>query len=394
MMRLVFILLAVLLAAAMVTNLFLEEPGYVLLAYGTLSVETSLALFLTAAVVLFFLIYVLLRMLTRLWRVPRGLKGLRRRRQVEAARRGLNQGLIEMAEGRWERAEKLLVRSARRSANPLIHWLTAARAAQMQGAYTRRDNYLNRASHCEIGSDVAVELTQAELQIAHGQHEQALATLNHLTELVPKHRYLLKLRARLHDQLRDGAALFELLPELRRQQLLPEADITEMENRAALDLLERAARDRDLQAARRVWENLHRDARHRPLLVQAYARTLVQLEDAEEAEILLRNALKVTWDERLVRLYGTLPLEDPAKALNTAEGWVKQHGRDAAVLLTLGRLSRRAKLWGKARAYLEASTGIRPEPETFRELAELLEQMGENERAQACYRDGLRLAVE
>jgi HemY protein len=394
MMRLVFILLAVLLAAALVTNLFLEEPGYVLLAYGTLSMETSLALFITAAVVLFFLIYILLRMLTRLWRVPRGLKGLRRRRQAEAARRGLNQGLIEMAEGRWERAEKLLVRSAKRSANPLIHWLTAARAAQMQGAYTRRDTYLNRASQCEIGSDVAVELTQAELQIAHGQHEQALATLNHLTELVPKHRYLLKLRARLYDQLRDGAALFEFLPELRRQQLLPEADIVEMENRAALDLLERAARDRDLQAARRVWENLHRDARHRPLLVQAYARTLVQLEDAEEAELLLRNALRVTWDERLVRLYGTLPLKDPAKALNTAEGWVKHHGRDATVLLTLGRLSRRAKLWGKARAYLEASTGIRPEPETFRELAELLEQMGENERAQACYRDGLRLAVE
>ncbi|WP_018233178.1 heme biosynthesis HemY N-terminal domain-containing protein [Thioalkalivibrio thiocyanodenitrificans] len=394
MMRLVFILLAALLAAALVTSLFLEEPGYVLLAYGTLSVETSLALFITAAVVLFFLVYVLLRMLTRLWRVPRGLKGLRRRRQAEAARRGLNQGLIEMAEGRWERAEKLLVRSARRSANPLIHWLTAARAAQMQGAYTRRDNYLNRASHCEIGSDVAVELTQAELQIAHGQHEQALATLNHLTELVPKHRYLLKLRARLYDQLRDGAALFELLPELRRQQLLPEADITEMENRAALDLLERAVRDRDLEGARRVWENLHREARHRPLLIQAYARTLVQMEDTEEAETLLRNALKATWDERLVRLYGTLPLEDPAKALNTAEGWVKHHGRDATVLLTLGRLSRRAKLWGKARAYLEASTGVRPDPETYRELAELLEQMGENERAQACYRDGLRLAVE
>jgi HemY protein len=95
-----------------------------------------------------------------------------------------------------------------------------------------------------------------------------------------------------------------------------------------------------------------------------------------------------------VRLYGTLPLDDPAPALNAAEGWVKHHGRDATVLLTLGRLARRARLWGKARAYLEASAGIRPDAETYRDLAELLEQMGENERAQACYRDGLRLAVE
>lgn len=394
MMRLVFILLGVLLATALVTNVFLQEPGYVLLGYGTLSVETSLALFIGAAVTLFVVLYLAFRLLNRIWRLPRGLKGLRRRRQAEAARRGLNQGLIEMAEGRWERAEKLLVRSARRSANPLIHWLSAARAAQMQGAYTRRDQYLNRASQCESGSDVAVELTQAELQIAHGQHEQALATLTHLAELAPKHRYLLKLRARLHHQLKDSQALFDLLPELRRKQVLPEADITEMENHAALDLLERAARDRDPDAARRVWEHLYRDARHRPTLVQAYARALVSLGDEQEAEVLLRNTLKVTWDERLVRLYGTLPLEDSVRALNTAEAWVKAHGRDAALLLTLGRLSRRAKLWGKARAYLEASSSIRPDPETFRELAELLEQMGENERAQACYRDGLRLAVE
>ncbi|OOG25048.1 heme biosynthesis protein HemY [Thioalkalivibrio denitrificans] len=394
MMRLLFILLGVLLAAAVVTHVFIREPGYVLLAHGTTSVETSLALFLTALVLVFFLLYGLVRLVIRLWTLPGGMRDRLHRRQREAARRGLNQGLIEMSEGRWERAEKLLVRSARRSPNPLIHWLTAARAAQMQGAYTRRDGYLNKASRCEAGSDVAVELTQAELQIAHGQHEQALATLNHLSELVPRHRYLLKLRARLHHQLKDSAALFSLIHELRRQNVLPEVDITEMENQSALDLLERAARDGDLTEARRVWENLHRDARRRPELVLAYARALVELEDVEGAETLLRTTLKSTWDERLVRQYGTLPLEDPVKALNTAEHWAKQHGRDPVLLLTLGRLSRRAKLWGKARAYLEASSGTRPDPETYRELAELLEQMGENERAQACYRDGLRLAVE
>jgi HemY protein len=392
MMRLLFILLGALLATALVTHFFLQEPGYVLLAYGSLSIETSLALFLLALVLAFFALYVLLRVLTRVWGLPRGVRNLRQRRHAEIARRGLNQGLIEMAEGRWERAEKLLVRSAKHSANPLIHWLSAARAAQMQGAYTRRDHYLNRASQCEAGSDVAVELTQAELQIAHGQHEQALATLNHLSELVPKHRYLLKLRARLHHQLKDSAALFALLPELRRSHVLPESDLMEMENSAALDLLERAAKSGDLQATRQVWDDLARDARHRPVLVSAYARALVQLKEVEQAETLLRNTLKVTWDERLVRLYGTLPVENPARALETAEHWSKQHGGDASLLLTQGRLARRAQLWGKARAYLESSNGIRPRPETCRELAELLEQMGDNERAQAYYRDGLRLA--
>jgi HemY protein len=391
MLRLLFILLAALLATAGVTHFFLTEPGYALLAYGNLSVETSLAVFLVAVVLLFFGLYILLRLLTRLWGLPGGVRDLRRRHQSEAARRGLNQGLIEMAEGRWERAEKLLVRSARRSQTPLIHWLSAARAAQMQGAYTRRDHYLGRASQCESGSDVAVELTQAELQIAHGQHEQALATLNHLNELVPRHRYLLKLRARLHERLNDCAALFELLPELRRARVLPEQDLADMENRATRELLAKAV---DADAVRRLWERLPRDARHRPRLVEAHARALIRLKEIGQAEHLLRTSLKSGWDEGLVQIYGTLPVDDPARALEIAEGWSKQHGRDAALLLTLGRLARRAKLWGKARAYLEASTGIRPRPETYRELAELLEEMGENERAQACYRDGLRLAAE
>jgi len=50
-------------------------------------------------------------------------------------------------------------------------------------------------------------------------------------------------------------------------------------------------------------------------------------------------------------------------------------------------------LWGKARSYLDASIGITPRVDSYRELAELLELLGEDEAAMACYRDGLRLAT-
>jgi HemY protein len=96
----------------------------------------------------------------------------------------------------------------------------------------------------------------------------------------------------------------------------------------------------------------------------------------------------------MAHAYGRLPFEKTAAALKQGELWLKEHGRSPMLLLTLGRLCRRARLWGKARIYFESSLGVRPLPETYGELAGLLEQMGDTEAAQQCYRKGLKLAVE
>mgnify|MGYP000727120986 CR=1 FL=1 len=46
-------------------------------------------------------------------------------------------------------------------------------------------------------------MTQAELQLADQQLEQALATLKHLRSVAPKHTYVLRLLRRLYEQLGD-----------------------------------------------------------------------------------------------------------------------------------------------------------------------------------------------
>ena len=60
----------------------------------------------------------------------------------------------------------------------------------------------------------------------------------------------------------------------------------------------------------------------------------------------------------------------------------------------MARICRRTKLWGKARIYFESSLSLEPLPETFYELADLLEQLGDLDSAQECFRKGLKLAVE
>jgi HemY protein len=75
--------------------------------------------------------------------------------------------------------------------------------------------------------------------------------------------------------------------------------------------------------------------------------------------------------------------------LSHAEKWLKDHGQDPVLLLTLGKLAIQAELWGKARVYVESAIRHGPSPEAYARLAQLLEQMGEQAKAQAAYRDGL-----
>jgi HemY protein len=108
----------------------------------------------------------------------------------------------------------------------------------------------------------------------------------------------------------------------------------------------------------------------------------------------LRDQLRQTWNPRLVYRYGEVAAEDAAAQLSVAEGWLAEHPEDPVLLLTLGKISLRNALWGKARSYLESSIAQQPTPEAYRLLGSLLEQLQEPQQAAACYRQGIELVAQ
>ncbi len=388
---LILVLILVLLAVA--GGLVLrDDPGYVFLGLGEWSVETSLPVLALFMLVLFAALYVSLRALVGVWRLPRRVAKAAQHRALQRADRGLLQGLIELAEGRWERAERLLLRDAQRSPNALLHYLGAARAAQQQGAHERRDTYLKRAIDSNPEADVAVSLTQAELQLAHQQTERALATVTRLRGLAPKHNYVVRLLAKLYREVGDWQQLSELLPELRKRQLYvgEELHALELETWRGLLKPEQGMRIEDIQ---KRWDALPKAAREHPELVREHAERLIERQGDSQAETLLRTHLNRHWSSELARLYGLAQGEDAAKQLDHAESWLKNHGRDPMLLLSLGRLCKRRSLWGKARIYFESSLGLAARAETHLELGELLETLGEKEGALEHFRQGLVLSA-
>ncbi|WP_342650211.1 heme biosynthesis protein HemY [Pseudomonas sp. REB1044] len=376
-----------------------KHSGYVLIAYGGFRYQSGLWAAL-AALVVFVLALLLLRYLVGLVLTSSGVVNpwsrRNRRRRVRIA---IEQGQLDLAEGRWASAQRHLHRAAEAERQPLLYYLGAARAANEQGRTEDSDNLLERALERQPQAELAIALTHAQLQMDRGDTDGALDTLLVMQERHPHNVQVLRLLQRLHRERGDWPALIRLLPDLRKGKVLPAPELAELEQRAwGQNLSLAATRGEDPQAARqsleRAWQQLTSAQRHEPQLVLAYAEQLRQVGAQGEAEQVLRSALKRQYESHLARLYGLVRGDDPLRQLQTAEGWLKDHPQDPSLLLTLGRLSQQNRLWGKARDYFESSLRMQRNPETCAELARLLAGLGETERSNQLFQEGLGLLDE
>ena len=215
-MRWLFAGLVALVASVGVALFALPDPGYVLIGFGKYSLETTLLVF----VVVLGLVYVSLRMLAGLWHVPARVRRWNYRRESRRQRKLFDGAVMELVEGRPERAERRLARLAYSSETPLDVYLSAARVANRIGAQDRRDYYLKLALERNPKAEIAIALVQAELQLDRAQFDQAQTTLTRLRALAPRNSEVMRLLMQLYLQQKDWPQLRSLLPELQRSRIL------------------------------------------------------------------------------------------------------------------------------------------------------------------------------
>ncbi len=394
MVKLIVSLLILVILALGAVLLVREDPGFLLLRYRDYSVETSLAFALVALIVAVIAIYYALRFLRGIWRLPRTVRGQSQNRRYAKARRQLTQGLIDLAEGRFEQAENNLMRLVNYSESPLVHYLAAARAAQLQGKHDARDNYLKAAHETNPRAELAIGVTQAELQLAHLQTEQALATLTHLHSIAPRHDYVTMLLARAYYDLKDWQALAEILPEVRRKKLLKEARLIEMEQAGYRGILELATGSQE--GFEQAWGKIPKALQADKVMMRFYLDLMTRERwYSSKVEQLVLKSIDNQWDDGLIESYGRFEAKDANVQLARVEKWLDDFGHNENLLLALGRTAMRARLWGKAQGYLEASIGAKATPATCLALAELFEQqLQQPDKAARYYQQGLKLSLE
>lgn len=373
--------------------LSLNDPGYVIIGIGHWSLEKSLVDFIVGLVVSFFILYIFFRVLGWLSRIPSQLKRRGINIKFNRSQEALIAGLVDAAEGNFERAENVLIKHAPHSGAPLVHYLTAARAAQSRGALDKRDEYLKRAADQAPDSSVTIGLTQAELHLSGKEFAQALNTLTQLHSIDPAHASVLKLLHQTYQHLGDWEAIQKLIPTLHKNKVLMEAEVKLLEAEVFIELLKQAASKNEIEKIELLWAETPKYIRNMHGVLATYFTVMLQVGAGAKIESDLTQALSSNWDDNLLILFSNIPSNDVEKQLKMAELWLQFHEDDALLLMVLGKLSAKCKDVEKAKAYLTQSITHSPTVQAYQLLGDLMLEQDDKDSASQCYKYGLELAL-
>lgn len=368
-----------------------RDPGYLLIAIDHWTIEMTLWVGIIGLILCFIVLHFLFNFLSFIAHLPTSWGKRLAKHRVQTAQAQTRRGLIEFSEGHWQQAKNHLIKALPDTDTPLLNYLTAARAAQEMGDNKLRDDYLRQAQQSMPEAKIAVELTQAQLQLANRQWEQALATLRHLQDLAPQHPYVLKLLVQLYEEVKDWPQLILLLPELKRHHAITDNAFTLLEHKAYLQAILDLIKQDQMDTLTTMMGKLPRHLTNDTQLIREYANYLLYKQDNVKAESILRCVLKKQFSEPLIALYGKTKVSE--SQLKFAESLLREHPHSHGLFLCLGRLCKTQNLWGKARVYFEQSIEFGESMEAYFELGELLLQLNSPTEALEAFKKGLLLAL-
>jgi HemY protein len=366
------------LVGALVAQLLVQDPGYVLVRYRGNDYSTTLAVALLIGIASLVAAWLLWKLVTAPF------VALRRRRE-KATRARLTEGLDALHQGHWSRAEKSLVHAAEHDDVAAIARVGAARAAAARGDAAAVAQHLDALA---VQHPSARAIAAADIALANGRPADALAALDapNAQPLPPRG---LVLRAESLSALGRPGEAYGLIGPLRQQQAIDAERLAVLEAQWAEAAL-REASDANVLADR--WEALPKPLKSDPAAVAAYAERAAALRWDEAAAKSLEQALDARWDESLAALYGRLPIGRLDARRANAERWLQAHPASPGVLVTLARLSQAQGQWPQAEAYLHRALAQGSGSEAWEELGHGFAQAGDETRARLSYVNALRAA--
>ena len=373
---LIGLLLAVL--GALAWQLLAPDLGQVVVRWHNWTLTTTVAFFLFAWIVLWFVlatVWWLLRLPFRAWR----------RMARRQGRNRLLTGLDAFQQGRWQRAESLLLKAAEEPEARSVA-LSAARDAALQ-----RGDALAAAGHqsaLAAHDPATAVLHGAAMLLEQKRPAEALDALQPFAErnALPPHGLRLQLEA-LSAAGRASEAL-ERLPALRNEQALPADRLSAWELQLAGDALRESA---NADVVRQRWLDSPPRLRESSPVIAAYARRAAELGLEDDAAGAVADALERRWDDALIELYGQLPAGRDDTRLTRSESWLSQRPDDAALLLTQARLLIAQQAWSRAEEKLHRAIAHGGGSAAWEALGRVYTAQNNSAAAEIAYANALRV---
>ena len=309
----------------------------------------------------------------------------RRWREKRAQQRLIN-SIMMLASGEYAQAQDLASDHINAAANPLLHYLVAAFAAQKQHQTEQRDNNLQSAYELLPDAKLPLGLLKAQWQLEAKQYDSALETLNQLREINAKQKRVLQLLAECYLAMHRWQDLADLQPTLAKHRIFSMARYLKIMGIVYEHLFTTGM---DAKRIAVLWDALPKPLQSNLQLIYLYALALIRTKQFSQVEKLLERTLKNQWNWALVRLYGGLDMGNAAEQLKLAQSWLKTHPKDPDLYYTLARFAIRNDLWEEAHNYYRQSLLLRPDAEVYASYAQCLENNGNQQESFVNYRRGL-----
>lgn len=372
--------------------------GYLLIAYGTKTIEMTLWVAAFIALLIYLAFWFVRKLMLGSVEMARRFREMFLFGSVERAQKRAATGMVDYLTGDWLEARKKLVRTLDKVEYPLANYIAAARSSFEMGDEAEAANILDKALTL-ANSELPVALTRARLHVQAGRYDEAIAILKPIDIKMPRQAAVLDLMHHIYIAQKNWRALDDLFPVMRKAKVLSNVEFEALEVLLATEKMNALASEvksmliaERLPSLQKLWKSFPRSLQRSPLVVTAYAQALAENYQDQEAEVIVRKSLNNQWHEPLVALYGRLQLKEIHSQIRTVESWLKSRPQDATLLLTMGRLMERNQQWELAREYFQRSLNQKQDLETTAELARLMTKLGDHKKSAEYYQQSLLLA--
>ncbi len=371
------VLIALLVAAAI---FIANQAGHVAITWGGWEIDTSVAVMASATLAAALVAALLFNLLRFIVRGPRNWTRSRRERRRRAGYRALTQGMVAVAAGDVEEAQKLARRADALLAEPPLTLLLSAQAAQLNGDETAAARYFT--AMLERVETEFLGLRGLIMQALRGGDEAtALRLAERAKALRPKTAWVLSHLLELQARASRWQAAEATLIEATRRKALP---LVESRHRHAV-LLHAHASEAD--AAGRDSEAMRLETKAHALepgfapVAERYARMLSLRGQKRHARRAIETAWRLAPHPALAEAYRTLFADlPPLQRLKQVERLAALSADHVESRLALARASLEAELWGEARRHLAAAHGD-GEDSTPPRICHLMAEIEEREHA-------------
>ncbi len=351
-----FIILAIVfLAVVAISPLLINEKGYILIAMGNLTIESTVV----TAIIMLVLSFIILLLLLKLFRGGLKFSALTWHKVIFANKRKalteFYRGIAAYLRRDYVQAEQLMAKCAKASGQQNLAWLVAAVAANKQkdnkNAISNSAHYLNliEQNH-DTKAKILLEtlLVSLDLLIQQGNYTKARKLLDDNHKLIGHDSRLLALEIDLCIAEKRYQAAAEHLKSARKQKNITTARLTHWEHYVFTALFTEKIVKEDQQALHDYWQNLPKKIKQSNAVLLAYCQVLASNKLITPINKLLLPHLKKETDIQFIKQVRQLPISNADELIAVVQKHLHKDENNAKWLSLLAHFAYVSQQWAMA----------------------------------------------